>query len=369
VTIQGRQGENLADYVFTALSARMIGDGVPYPDVIALREAIVEWDAWFERWVGIARAYEQEARAAEAAGLQATAAESWFRSAITWHYAQFMWFHRPEEREHGERQKERVYRRVSALLDPPAERVEIPFEGTVIPGYLRLPRHSELRPACVVLLGGLESTKEEGRLFEELCLRRGVATFAFDGPGQGEYFFSQPMVRDFERYTTAVADYLTRRAEIDAERLAIAGRSLGGHYAIRAAAFDDRWRAVVDWGGPFDLDYFDDMPTLTQRGFRYVTGITNPREAERFAREAVDLTGIAERVRIPIYVQHGGLDAVIPVTQARRLIEHATNAPTTVAIDPSAAHCGHNIFHRVRPAIADWLAQRLSATRSLAGSG
>jgi 2,6-dihydroxypseudooxynicotine hydrolase len=355
-----RHDEDLAAITFGALSARMIGDGVPYPDLVALRDSIAGWDDWFRQWSRVAARYEDEAEAAEAAGFLATAAESWFRAAITWHYAQFMWFHRPSEREAGERRKERAYRRAAPLLDPPAERVEISFEDTVIPAYLRLP-HSVAKPPCVALVGGLESTKEEGRLFEELCLRRGLATFAFDGPGQGEYFFSRLMVPDFERYATAVADHLAGRDDIDGQRLAIAGRSLGGHYAVRAAAFDDRWRAVVDWGGPFDLDFFDEMPTLTRRGFRYVTGIADPREAERAAASMIDLTDIAERLRVPLYLQHGVLDHVIPIGQAERMLEHATNAPTTVAIDPEAGHCGHNLFHRVRPAIADWLAEQLSA--------
>jgi 2,6-dihydroxypseudooxynicotine hydrolase len=360
--------QDLSGFVFETPSARMVGDGVPYPDVVALRQSIRTWDDWFDRWAQLAREYESAAEARQHAGFDATAAECWFRAAITWHYAQFLWFHRAVEREHGEREKERTYRRAAPLLDPPAERLQIGFEETVIPAYLRLPR-DEPQPPCVVLLGGLESTKEEGRLFEELCLRRGIATCAFDGPGQGEYWFSRPMVGDFERYASVVADHLTSRGDVDGARLAILGRSLGGHYAVRAAAFDPRWRAVVDWGGPFDLEFFDEMPTLTQRGFRYVTGIRDEAEAEQAARRMIDLTGVPERISVPLYVQHGVLDRVIPVAQAERLLERATRAETTVAIDPAAGHCGHNVFHRVRPAIADWLSQQLSASGHHAGGG
>jgi 2,6-dihydroxypseudooxynicotine hydrolase len=352
--------EDFAEYLFRTLDSRMVGDGVPYPDVVALKRVIGSWDDWLMQWGRLAAEYEESAEVTEREGYAATAAELWFRAAITWHYAQFLWFHRPGEREWAERRKESAYRRAAPLLDPPAARVEVTFEDTAIPAYFRLPPN-ESDPPCVVLIGGLESTKEEGRLFEELCLRRGLATFAFDGPGQGEYWFSRPMAADFERYASAVADHLASSNEVDAARLGILGRSLGGHYAVRAAAFDDRWRAVVDWGGPFDLEFFDEMPPLTRSGFLYVTGIADEASAERAARRMVDLTGVAERVRVPLYVHHGALDAVIPVAQAERLLEHATNAPTTVVIDPAATHCGHNHFHRVRPAIADWLAEHLSA--------
>jgi 2,6-dihydroxypseudooxynicotine hydrolase len=353
--------EDFARFIFRTLDTRMIGDGVPYPDLLALRQEIATWDDWFDAWSRVATAYEREAAKVEERGLSATAGELWFRAAIAWHYAQFLWFHRDEERRHGERMKEAAYRRAAPLLDPPAEGVEIPFEETVIPAYLRLPRGRERAP-CTVLIGGLESTKEEGRLFEELCLRRGVATFAFDGPGQGEYFFSRPMVGDFERYSTAVADYLMTRQEIDPERIAILGRSLGGNYAVRSAALDDRFRAVVDWGGPFNLEFFPEMPPLTARGMRYVTGVEDQDEAELAARRMIDLAGLVEHVRVPLYVQHGVLDRVIPVSQATMLLDAAVNAITTVAIDADATHCGHNVFHRVRPAIADWLMVQLSAS-------
>jgi 2,6-dihydroxypseudooxynicotine hydrolase len=352
--------EDFAAYIFRTLTPRMIGDGVPFPDVVALQEEIGGWDEWFAAWARAAQRYEAEAAAAESDGRLATAAETWFNAAIMWHYAQFLWFHQPDDREDGERRKEAAYRRAAPLLDPPASRVEIPFEDTAIPAYLRLPP-GDPRPPCVVLIGGLESTKEEGRLFEELCLRRGMATFAFDGPGQGEYFFSRRMVGDFERYSSAVADHLVECRAVDPGRIAVAGRSLGGYYAVRAAAFDERYRAVVEWGGPYDLEWMSEMAPLTRRGFRYVTGVDDPDAAEQAARQMINADGVAERVRVPLYIHHGVLDQTIPVHQGKRFAEAAVNAPKTVVIEADATHCGHNISHRVRPAIADWLAGRLAS--------
>src|SRR2546426_533613 len=83
-------------------------------------------------------------------------------------------------------------------------------EGANLPGFLRLPPGDGPWP-CAVLIGGLESTKEEYRLFEEICHHRGLATFAFDGPGQGEAFFYVKLRPDFERYPSVVVDYLATR--------------------------------------------------------------------------------------------------------------------------------------------------------------
>src|SRR5581483_4192079 len=162
------------------------------------------------------------------------------------HYAQFMWFHDPVRRKAGQLRKVELYDRAAPYLEPPARRIEIEFEGSAIPGYLRLPPGPA--PAggwpCAVLIGGLESTKEESLLFEDLCLDRGVATFAFDGPGQGELFFQVKLQPDFERYTSAVVDELEQLPELDSHRLGVLGRSLGGFYAIRSAAHDPRLRAL-----------------------------------------------------------------------------------------------------------------------------
>ena len=38
----------------------------------------------------------------------------------------------------------------------------------------------------MIMIPGLDSTKEELRSTEDLFLERGIATFSVDGPGQGE---------------------------------------------------------------------------------------------------------------------------------------------------------------------------------------
>ena len=123
-------------------------------------------------------------------------------------------FERPDLREAGQKRKVALYDRAAPLFFPPAERIDIPFEGFAIPGFLRKPPGVE-RPRCAVLIGGLESTKEESYLFERMCHDRGMATFAFDGPGQGEMYFQTPIRPDFERFTSAVLDELETRDDID----------------------------------------------------------------------------------------------------------------------------------------------------------
>jgi 2,6-dihydroxypseudooxynicotine hydrolase len=347
--------------ILDANTPRMLGDGVPYPDIVRIRSTIAEWRQWFPAWEGLATDYELSASHAQADGFSLTAGELYWQASLAHHYAQFMWFEWPAERERGQLRKVELYRRAAPLFEPPALRVEIPFEETIIPAYLRVPSSTSPSP-CVVLIGGLESTKEESYQFENMCLRRGIATFAFDGPGQGEYFAARGMVPDFERYAGAVLDQLMHEPAIDSSRIAVLGRSLGGYYAVRSAAMDPRFAACVAWGALYNLDFFESIEHLTQLGFRSATKIQDVEAAESRAKECVNLDGVAQKLKVPLYVLHGQQDPLIPVSQVGLLNAAVTSAPKTIVIEPDGDHCCHNMYSRVRFRMADWLAYQLSAS-------
>src|SRR5439155_20901375 len=145
-----------------------------------------------------------------------------------------------------------VYPRCHCGLEQPAERLEIPYDGTVLPGLLRRPS-SGRRPPIVLMIPGLDSVKEELQTTADYFLRRGMATLAIDGPGQGETEFVRSIEPAYERPVAAVIDWLERRSDFDLERLGVFGVSLGGYYAVRAAAFESRIAAAIDHGGTFSL--------------------------------------------------------------------------------------------------------------------
>ncbi|MCG3774801.1 MAG: 2,6-dihydropseudooxynicotine hydrolase [Nitrospira sp.] len=334
---------------------RMLADGVPYPDFIDATRRLEAGEDWFDLWMDRSRSYEELGDLAVAAGDTISGGEWLWHASLSAHYAQFMWFHDPVRREAGQCAKADLYRRAAPHFLPTAEAVNIPFDGITIPGYLRRPPQVDGQAPCVLLIGGLESTKEESYLFEAMCLRRGMATFAFDGPGQGELFFGRKLQPDFERYVSRVIDHLEEVDGIDSSRLGVLGRSLGGYYAVRAAACDPRLKACLAWGACFDMTDFDAMPPHTRDGFVYVTGISDPAEARTYLHDAIDLADVAGSLRCPTYVLHGHHDVIFSMAQVDKLREQVTSAPLQIEVEPDGDHCCHNMGPVVRPRMADWI--------------
>jgi 2,6-dihydroxypseudooxynicotine hydrolase len=337
----------------------MVADGLPLDDVE--RAADVSVDDWYGYWMDRCDDYERRGEQAIDEGSTITGGNLLWTASLCAHYAQYIWWKDPDVRQAGQSRKVDLYRRAAPHLDPPAERDDIPFGDVTIPAYLRLPTRGAGPFPCVVLIGGLESTKEESRLFEELCLARGLATFAFDGPGQGELFPDIGLQPGFERYASRVVDHLAERDDVDAGRLGVLGRSLGGYYAPRSAAADPRFRACVAWGACYDLSEFDRMKPELREGFLYVTGIGDEGDARRLLDEAIDLSDVIADLRAPTYVLHGAHDDIFSVEHVDRLREAATNAELEIVVEPDGDHCCHELAHLVRPRMADWLAIRLEA--------
>lgn len=364
-TIEISDGAML-ESVWAAVEYRVVGDGVFYPDLVRMRSSIRTWGAWLDEWSSLADEYEELAGEAEAKGNLVTAGEHFWQAALSVHFGQFLWFHRPEEKQRAQRRKVELYRKAAPHLLPAAQRVEIECDGLRMAAFLRVPPGLRVAP-CVVLIGGLDSTKEESYHFENACLARGLATLAFDGPGQGEAFEQRPLVPDFERYVSAVVDFLERRPEIDGRRIGVLGRSLGGYYAARAAAYEPRLVACAIFGALANLEHLDQIPAQTQLGFEYVTGLEDREQARARVKSYVHLHDLPAQIRQPLFVLHGALDVIVPVDQARELYDMAPSQDKELWILPDGIHCAHNLFHRVRRPMADWLASRIGRTPSALG--
>jgi hypothetical protein len=153
----------------------------------------------------------------------------------------------------------------AALLGHPAEAVAIPYENTTLPGYLFLVDDSGAPRPTIIYTSGYDSTSQECYfVLAVAAMRRGYNVLAFDGPGQGGALHLQKLAMrpDWEAVISPVVDYALTRSEIDPDRIAGFGYSLGGYLLARAAAFDYRLAALILDDGVHDLasGFADNMP-------------------------------------------------------------------------------------------------------------
>jgi dipeptidyl aminopeptidase/acylaminoacyl peptidase len=338
---------------------RFVANGVPMSDFQSVSGSVTQWDEWCAAWSRCAAAHEALGQAARAEGFALSAGEHFTRAAVCYHFGKFLFVHRPDELRAAHQRAVACRNAALPHLRPPGERVSIPFEGATLHGNLRRPSGAA-RPAVVVMCMGLDSAKEEMNAYENDFLARGLATLAFDGPGQGEAEFTHAIRGDYEAPVKAVCDWLESRQDVDAARIGLWGVSLGGYYAPRAAAYERRARACVSLSGPYRwVDVFDAANPLTRAAFRVRSHSRSDEEAREKAA-ALTLEGVAEGISCPLLVVAGEHDNLIPLSHARRMVEEA-GAHAELLVVAGGNHVANNVWYRYRPQSADWLAQRLGA--------
>jgi dipeptidyl aminopeptidase/acylaminoacyl peptidase len=185
-----------------------------------------------------------------------------------------------------------------------------------------------------------------------------VATLSIEGPGQGEGANGAPF-RDaaYADAMRAVGGAISRMHGVDPSRVVVLGTSFGGYLALRHAALIPGLRGVVDIAGPYDLQAFESLQEVTREGFREFVGAADLDEA-RGLLASVNLDGVLEDLRAPVLVVHGEQDRIIPVEHARRIVA-ALGDRVTARLEPTGNHSCNNVAAVVRPAVADWVADRL----------
>jgi pimeloyl-ACP methyl ester carboxylesterase len=327
-------------------------------DLRTLMAGIQRWDEWYAAWSGLAAQHEQRGIEAERQGHYESAGEHFLHAAMLYHFGKFMMVNAPDQLRSGHEKTVEVYHRGLPYYSVPGERVEIPYEaGRTIPAILRKPWHVPF-PPIVLLAPGLDSVKEELHAYSDDCLRRGMATLAFDGPGQGESEFDLPLRPDYEVPIHYLIDYLETRRDVDSQRIGMMGVSLGGFFAARAAANEPRLKAAVMLASAYHLaPHFDRYPILTQEAF--IHRLKAPDEAA--ARERLNsftLEGFTDKITIPFLVIFGRKDRLFPPEDSERAVaEIGANAELWMFDDGN--HVLNNIPYKYRPQQADWLRSHL----------
>lgn len=203
--------------------------------------------SWQEAWIRTARLVEARGAQSLAHG-HAVSARDQFQRASNYYRAALVSMLPGDSRFQETALKSReLLKKAGTLFHPRLETIEIPFEGTVLPGYFRKAAEGKTPTGTLIMIGGAETFAEDLFFYiAHQAFDRGYNFLTVDLPGQGLLplegkFFRPAMQVPIE----AVVDYALGRGDVDPGKLAVYGISSGGGFVPQAAAHDRRIKAVV----------------------------------------------------------------------------------------------------------------------------
>jgi dipeptidyl aminopeptidase/acylaminoacyl peptidase len=337
--------------------------------------ASLDPDLWGREWGKFGARYEALAEEQDKQGKKAEAGQAFYQAYEYYRIGRYPVPSSPEKMTcyKGVR---RTFLKAAPYLDPPLERIEVPFEGKKVVGYLQIPRGVN-RPPVVLHWGGVDGWKEDRRSNSELLHQQGLATFTMDMPGTGENpcLGQEPRA---ERTFSAAIDCLETRQDIDGKRIAVMGGSFGGYWAAKVAHVEaKRLRGAVNWGAGVHRTFQEEWlrPALTRTASQYLMGPASLLDARSYifgAKTLDEVLKIAPSLSLvtqeiidqpcaPLLCINGKLDDQHPVEDIYLLLEHGS--PKDVRIIADAGHMGRKPGQsndEVQRIVTTWLKRKLS---------
>lgn len=255
----------LFDFSILRALSLSVYDGADVAEMLTAARGIIPGD--FESFAGafgrLAHAVYDRAAAVAGSGLPFSARTAFFSAATYFRCADFFLHGDPADPrlvDLWDRQTD-AFDRGLALLNPPGQRLTIHAPEFDIPAIWLTPtpkRGDEERQRPTLVVGnGYDGAQEEMyHVIGLAALERGYNVLSYEGPGQPTVRRQQGLgfIPDWERVVGPVMDHVLRQtAHVDASAVGLLGLSFGGYLAPRAAAFDDRFAAVMALDGVWEF--------------------------------------------------------------------------------------------------------------------
>ncbi|MDB5604516.1 MAG: hypothetical protein JWP25_1416 [Bradyrhizobium sp.] len=330
-------------------------------------------ESWHREWKKLADSCKSRGDLALQEGNTNTAQGNWLRASNYYRTAEQFLNIDDGRRGYILEQMQICSHRYLSYLVPKGEIIQIPGSGgSSMHGYfLRAPGAAPQTPV-VICIGGSDHLKEE-HLYKmpRHAHARKLSLLVVDLPGQGVCPRGDNVVgpNDIETSISRWVDYLASRGDVDVERIAIFGDSLGASFASRAAGLDHRFSAAVCDGGIWDLH---------ERAFllRRISG-GNDQESIEDQISKLWPHSIAKRIRCPILVTLGERDW-LETNYAVEFYSYLKEAGIDISLkiflaaETAASHAQIDNPTIGNEFIFDWIAARLGtngATKSAWESG
>lgn len=278
------------------------------------------------------------------------------------------------------------------VLDIEHEQISVPYGEHFLKAiYYPGPLGADEKP-LIVVIPGYDSTMEESYFsIAAAAIERGYSCLTYEGPGQGSIVLGQGLTftPEWEKPNSAVLDEFFRRYPRE-RKIILIGISLGGYFAPRAAAFDDRIDGVVSFDVLYDYSELPlkDVPAFfkylyrnefvrtvntlaglnmkisreMRAGFReasWKTGAKHPYDLAR-SYERYNLSGVADKITCDVLILAGEKDDFVPieqVTQFQQSLVNARSITTRVFTEEEGgeAHCQPGAATLVHAVLFEWI--------------
>ncbi|MEL7658000.1 MAG: alpha/beta hydrolase, partial [Bacillota bacterium] len=249
------------------------------------------------------------------------------------------------------------YQEAAKLFTPEIEKVEIPYQGRNMAGWLRMPEKTFGQVPVVISIGGADGWREEHHNYSEFYVERGMAYLMIDGPGQGEtrLFNKLYMELNNEEALNEIVESLSRDKRFG--KIGMIGYSFGGYLVARAASVSKQLNACVINGGSY---YPKEILNFIPHFSGVFSALSNKKgqDLEDFIN-GMTMSGYAEKITCPLLINHGKPDPLFRVSGVQRIFNEASSENKNIKIWEDGNHCVTNHATEVITMITDWFAETL----------
>ena len=120
----------------------------------------------------------------------------------------------------------------------------------------------------------------------------------------------------------ALLDWIALQPQLDQNRVAIMGASYGGYVALASAVkYSDRLRAAVDQVGISNfVTFLENTQDYRRELRRYEYGDERDPEMRAFLESVSPLNNV-DKIKIPLFVQQGSNDPIVPMSESEQMVE------------------------------------------------
>ena len=183
-----------------------------------------------------------------------------------------------------------------------------------------------------------------------------------DGPGQSEAVLRgiRATADNFGRAGKAVMDWMIQRPEIDPDRIAVHGSSMGSFWVTQVAAYEPRFKAGVArlaCHEPGFVTMFGKAPPTFKERYMWLTGYEDEAEFDEFAK-TLTLKGEGAKIKFPYLMIAGSDDQLSPIEHTYDLFNEI-NAPKKLIVYEGENHGCTKYANEIATLVADWIKDRL----------